>query len=73
METSDYEYMEFREVETKEGTDADLEVYFLGVRVGTIKDTWTRPGGAVYCEREACERRAQRAIQRLWDLVEVAR
>jgi hypothetical protein len=67
------DYMEFREVTNAAQTNADIQVYFLGVLVHTIKDAWTRPGGYVYCEREAAVRQAQHAIQRLWDQVESAR
>jgi hypothetical protein len=65
MKTSDY--MEFREIENAGGTDADEQVYFLGRHVHTIKNTWTRPGGHVYTEREMCVVRAQQAVQLLWN------
>lgn len=60
-------YMEFREVENEDGTDANLEVYFLGTHVHTIRNAWTRPGGAAYSEKEQCVWRAQRAVKRLWN------
>lgn len=65
METRDY--MEFREIENAEGTDATVRVYFLGVLVHTIEHAWTRPGGEVYTEREVCVIRAQRTVQQSWD------
>jgi hypothetical protein len=66
METRDY--MEFREVENEAGTDAKILVFFMGVLVGTIRGAWTRSGGHVFSEREMYERRAQKAVLRLWDL-----
>lgn len=65
MEISNY--MEFREVENAACTDANVEIYFLGMKVHTIQNAWTRPGGAVYSEKERCVWRAQRAVKRIWD------
>jgi hypothetical protein len=62
-----HRFFEFREVENAQGTDADIHVYFLDTHVDTIKNTWTRPGGYVYTQKEACVKQAQRAIQQLWD------
>lgn len=65
-------YIEFREV-SDDLKDADLQVYFLGMHVHTIKNAWSRPGGHVYTEQEMCVKRAQRAVQRLWDQAEETR
>lgn len=61
------QHVEFREVGHASGRDADEEVYFLGFHVDTIRNTWTRPGGAVFYEKEACLKRAERAVRRQWD------
>lgn len=60
-------FIQFREVENADGTDADIEVWFFGVHVETIKNAWTRPGGHVYVEKEQCVARARRAIIREWE------
>jgi hypothetical protein len=63
-------YIEFREVPDRTGEDEDIQVYFLGVHVHTIKNTYTRPGGHVYVEKEQCVKRAEESVRRLWDLAE---
>jgi hypothetical protein len=68
METRDY--IEFREVDNPQELDTDIQVFFLGVHVHTIKNVDIRPGGHVYVEKEQCVRRAQQAVQHLWDLTE---
>ena len=61
-------FIEFREI-NPDSDDPDIQVYFLGTLVQTIRHTGTRPGGHIYVEKEQAVKRAEQAAKHLWNLV----